>query len=107
MQYKQHGQKRKKILLFKFRFIAEFIIANIDVLFKASKYIDKLSCTQFTPSREVQAKRKPRNRCGFWVFEVRSKRQIISWRTEERDVRPSDRTTSIRKAKNPRATRTF
>ena len=26
-------------------------------------------------------KRKPRNHCGFWVFEVLDEKQIISWRT--------------------------
>jgi hypothetical protein len=45
----------------------------------------------------------------FWKFQgfVFEKMRISAWRTEERDERPSSRTTSIRKAKNPRATRTF
>ena len=52
-------------------------------------------------------KKKPRNHCGFWVFEVLDEKQIISWRTEVHDVQPSDRTTSNRKVKSLRAIRTF
>ena len=27
-------------------------------------------CTKFAPNGGAQTKRKPRNHCGFWVFEV-------------------------------------
>ena len=53
----------------KMRYHTYVIIDNLRVDFNTLQYNEK-SCVKFASNREVATKRKPRNHCGFWVFEV-------------------------------------
>ena len=61
--------------------LPNLILLNIRILANGEGIFNilKLRLVSVICDREVQAKRKPRNRCGFWVLQFVIKREISAW----------------------------